>query len=206
MKAHSPSAPKQGSKKSVFGVANSRIHANRIVDHLTNAGFDRGAISILFPGGNPDQGGAAETSPSAFPAGRTVQIGLAVGGAIGWLAGLDAFSVPGFGHLIAAGPLCTILSTSPAGPVAAHGVKRALEDLGLHRNSARLYQDQVRDGQILICLQTNEWREAEAARKVFLAMGAANISISGPKASGLLKRAFSRVARRMECLTPEFEH
>jgi hypothetical protein len=34
---------------SVFGVASSRLQANRIVNHLANAGFARDDISVLFP-------------------------------------------------------------------------------------------------------------------------------------------------------------
>jgi hypothetical protein len=46
--------------------------------------------------------------------------------------------------------------------------------------------------QLLICLQASEWREAEAARKIFQVLGASNITLGGEKASHLLAQSFQR--------------
>ncbi len=185
------------SRKTVFGVASSRIQANRIVDHLANAGFEPEDISVMFPDSNELGRGTQESPASAAVGnGTALQIGLAVGGAIGWLAGLDTFSAPGVGHFIAGGPLGLILGAAGGTSSASRGVQQALVGLGMRRHAANLYQDRLKEGQILICLQTDEWRQADAARKIFQAMGASNISISGSRASRLLKRAFSRVVKR----------
>ena len=191
----------------MFGVASSRIQANRIVDHLANAGFDRAGVSILFPDGKGEGPLAVEPdSSSELRHDTTLQIGLAVGGALGWLAGLDVFSAPGLGHYVAGGPLGAALTGATAGPVAAKGIKHALVSLGIRHHDARFYQNRLREGQILICLQAGEWREADAARKIFQALGAANITISGSKAARMLTRAFSRASgpRRRAQLTPQF--
>ncbi len=188
--------PGDEGKKTVFGVANSRLQANRIVDHLANAGFTRDHISVVLPEAKE---GRSETALAANRSlAHAARIGLAVGGTISWLVGWDAFTAPGFGHLVAAGPVGAILTGAAAGSGAGRRVRRALVGLGLRRKCAELYRDQVKEGQILVSLETSNWREAEAARKIFLAMGAANVAIGGSKASGLLAREFVETAHRLE--------
>ena len=163
--------------KSVFCIASSRIQANRIVDHLANAGFSPSDVSVIFPDRNPPAPIGDYRSGVA-----TVGLGLALGGVLEWLSGAGAFSAPGAGSLIACGPIGGILkrhaSRSPA-----RDVKTVLVDMGISRNDAKLYQDSVKDGQVLVCLHADDWREADAARKIFQAVGATNISILGEKAS-----------------------
>ena len=181
----------------MWGVVSSRIQAYRIVDHLTNAGFDRDEVSVLFPDGNEDLNHAlASHETAANVKGMTVRIGLVVGGALGWLAGLNAFSIPGYGHLIAGGPVGVILTGAVTGSIAREGIHRTFVEWGIRRNEAELYLSKVKNGQILVCLQAKRWREADAARRIFQAMDASNITISGAKVSGLLHRALSRVAGR----------
>jgi hypothetical protein len=92
--------------------------------------------------------------------------------------------MPGLGSLAACGPIGRILKGRVARS-ADTGVKAALVDMGISRNEAGLYQDNIKDGQLLVCFHANDWREADAARKIFQAMGASNISILGEKASSL---------------------
>jgi len=177
-------------KKSVFGVASSRLQANRIVDHLANAGFAHDDISLLLPVRKDEESHASERGMHMFAGRSAAQIGIAVGGAIGWLAGWHALSVPGFGHFVAAGPLGAVMTGATSGSTATGRVRQALAGLGLRGGSAGFYRDQVKEGQILVSLQTNHWHEANAARKIFEVMGAANITIGGPKASGALAGRF----------------
>lgn len=57
------------------------------------------------------------------------------------------------------------------------------------------------DDPVLICLRADAWKEAEAARKIFQAMGATNVSLGGEKAARLLKGTFqqSEAAPEFQC-------
>ncbi len=177
--------------RSVFCVASSRIQANRIVDHLTNAGFAAGDISVVFPDGNAGRATDADRRGESVAASG---LGLALGGMMGWLAGNAVFSLPGFGPLVTCGPIGGVFKAS-ASRAPKHGVKTALVNMGIPRNEAGLYQENVRGGQVLVCFHANDWREADAARKIFQAMGASNISILGDKASALLPPGLSGQGR-----------
>lgn len=168
--------------RSVLCVASSRIQANRIVDHLANAGFAAGDISVVFPNGNTGHTTDVDRRGDSVAA---VGLGLALGGVLGWLAGNQVFSMPGFGPLVACGPIGGVFKANTSRAPKCD-VNTALVDMGIPRNEAGLYQENVRDGQVLVCFHANDWREAVAARKIFQAMGASNISILGEKASALL--------------------
>ncbi len=183
------------SKKSVFGVASSRIEAYRIVDHLLNAGFDLDDISVLLPDGNNEGSLAGEKAKPSCCGGTATGIGPAAGGALRWLPGMGAFSVPDFGVLMAGGPLGAVPTGTSASRAAHCGFKSTLTGMGIHDGDASLYHSRVKEGRILICLHTREWRDADAARKIFQAMSATNITITGEKASGMLTRSFSGAAK-----------
>jgi hypothetical protein len=103
-----------------------------------------------------------------------------LGGVLGWLAGKGVFSIPGCTPLLACGPMGGIFKGAITRS-RRRGMKTMLMDLGISRVEAGLYEDKVTDGQVLVCLHANDWREAEAAQKMFQAVGAADITILGQK-------------------------
>lgn len=169
--------------KLVFCVTSSRIQANRIVDHLTNAGFPPADVSVIFP--NETGEASDQAVADADRGGNNVAIvgfGLAVGGVLGWLAGREVFSLPGFGPLAACGPIVGMLKRATR-HAPGHDVKAALVGMGVKRKQAAGYEENVSGGHVLVCFHANDWRDADAARRIFQAMDASNISILGDKAS-----------------------
>jgi hypothetical protein len=98
-------------------------------------------------------------------AGRTVAGGAAsgatAGGVIGAIAGLAVANgiLPGLGSLFVAGPIATALgltgaaATTAAGALtgaAAGGIVGALTGIGVSTTDAKLYEQKVRDGGILV--------------------------------------------------------
>ena len=70
------------------------------------------------------------------------------------------------------------LTGATARPVAAQGIKHALVGLGIRHHDARFYQSRLREGQILhLPAGQGMARWPHAARKIFQALGAANITI-----------------------------
>lgn len=160
-------------KKSVFGVALSYFQANRIVNHLANAGFSRDTISMLFAGRAASGGASAAGSKS-----RTQTLATDV----------ENHSSPRFKAFKAGGSSTGgepgVAAVAPAGLKAGAGPDGA-----------------VTDDPVLICLRADAWREAEAARKIFQAMGATNVSLGGEKAVRLLAGTFqqSDAAPQFQC-------
>src|SRR3954449_10428269 len=80
-----------GKNTAVFGIFDTRAHAERAVDQLNRAGFSTQNISVLMSDKDSSHEFAAEKNtkaPEAAAAGAGV--GGGVGGAVGLLAGLGA--------------------------------------------------------------------------------------------------------------------
>jgi hypothetical protein len=152
------------SKKSVFGVASSHFEADRIVNHLADAGFSRNSISVVVPGKSARRDACKR----------------------GWMSGSDVsagdggqLAPPRFDPFMAGGSLTGgVLGVAAVAPASLKpGTARACSGA---------------DDPVLICLRANAWREAEAARKIFQAMGASNISLGCEEAFRLLAETFQQ--------------
>src|SRR4051794_41812379 len=97
-------------KKSVIGIVETQIQAERVVDQLQQRGVASGDISVLFPDKRGTKDFAHEHNTKA-PEGAVAGAGAGgvVGGTLGLLAGICALAIPGGGPLLAGG--------APLGPV-----------------------------------------------------------------------------------------
>src|SRR5688572_21118437 len=96
--------------KAVFGIASTYVQAETIVEALKAEGFANTDISVLFPDKQGSQDFAFENNTKA-PEGAVAGAGSggAVGGILGWLAGIGSLAIPGAGPFVAAGPLMAAL-------------------------------------------------------------------------------------------------
>jgi hypothetical protein len=160
-------------QKAVFGIANE-LQADEILNQLKLAGFSSNAVSVLVPSGTRDLGHEAHTKA---PEGATAGAGTGgvLGGAIGWLAGIGALAIPGLGPFIAAGPIMAALGGAAVG-AAVGGVTGALVGMGIPEYEAKLYEDKIREGNILISVHTENGDERRRAREIFERAGAQHVS------------------------------
>lgn len=165
--------------KAVFCIADTREKAELIVDRLRALGFSGEDISVLMP----DRSGThdfAHKKATKAPEGTVAGAGTGgvIGGALGYLAGIGALTIPGIGPLIAAGPIMAALSGAAVGG-AVGGVTGALVGMGMPEYEAKRYAGKVEDGNILVSAHTEDSDEASAARVVFKKAGATDISSAG---------------------------
>lgn len=89
---------------------------------------------------------------------------VTLGGAIGVALGAIAVVLPGFGALLAAGPLAVAMGGLTAG-VGIGGIVGLLRDHGISEDEAHFYSDGVKRGGALVTVHgVSEAREAEARR------------------------------------------
>ena len=98
-----------------------------------------------------------------------------LGGALGWLVGIETLAIPGLGPFIAAGPLMAALSRAAAG-AALGGVTGALIGLGIPEYEAKRYEGKIKAGNILISVHAQESTARARAKKIFESAGAKDIS------------------------------
>ncbi len=168
--------------KTVVAVFSKEDTARNGIENLRQAGFDR-EISILARDDNRGQGqkqdqgnlnmGLETGDLSSDDMG--VSDGIGTGGVLGGLAGLaagaGALVIPGLGPLIAVGPIAGLLSGAAAG-----GVAGGLLDMGIPESEGREYENDVRQGKILVSVQAADNR-ADQANRILKEQGADQVRI-----------------------------
>ncbi|MDB6065652.1 MAG: hypothetical protein JWR26_1860 [Pedosphaera sp.] len=163
-------------KRSVFGLVKSETDASEIVEGLQAAGFSNTDISVLFPDKTGTKDFAHEKSTKA-PEGATTGggTGFVLGGALGWITGIGTLAIPGAGPFIAAGPILAALSGAAVG-AAIGGIAGALIGMGIPEYEAKRYEGQIKDGNILISIHTEDSDQADHAKDILEHGGATDIS------------------------------
>src|SRR6202047_524735 len=165
--------------KAVFGIARSEAQAVAIADQLRVAGVSENDISVLFPDKQGTKDFAHEQHTKAPEGAATGATGGAVvGGALGWMVGIGALAIPGLGPFIAAGPIMAALAGA-AGGAAAGGITGALIGMGIPEYEAKRYEGKVKDGNILMSVHTEDSKERERAKEIFVKGGAEDIAYTG---------------------------
>jgi uncharacterized membrane protein len=137
-------------EKTVIAFYNSRDEAEQSVKQLREKGFKDNEISILA---KDDEQSSGQDQEMSFQ-NQNLTDGTMTGGAIGGLAGLamgaGALLIPGFGPLIAAGPLAGVLTGALTG-----GVAGGLVDYGIPEESSRKFEEHLQSGKVLAIIKTD---------------------------------------------------
>ncbi len=154
-------------KKAVFGIVKTHSEAEALVRSLKQVGFSSNDISVLFPDKEGTRDFAHEKNTKA-PEGAVAgsATGGVAGGTLGLLVGIGALAIPGFGPLIAAGPLLAALSGAAVG-AAVGGLTGALVGMGIPELEAKQYEGKIKDGNILVSVHTEDGKEVDRAKEVF---------------------------------------
>lgn len=141
--------------KTVVAVFSSKERAEKAVNSLREAGFDK-EISIVAKKEGNDEGSMSMGDEN------NISDGAATGGIIGGLAGLamgaGALVIPGLGPLIAAGPIAGMLSGAATG-----GLAGGLIDWGIPEAESQEYEEDVRQGRVLVSVRASDSKADEAA-------------------------------------------
>lgn len=150
--------------KTVVALYRHLADAHRAVEELVEAGFEREAISLALA---DREGKHAEVvaAPDDEDRGEGLADGAMIGGALGGIAGLlfglAAFSIPGIGPLVVAGPLYTAVMGAGIGGLGG-GLLGALTGIGVPAAEAAYYAEGLQRGFALLAVAAanNGIREA----------------------------------------------
>jgi hypothetical protein len=188
-------------KIAIFGVYSSREAAGEALDQFKSTGFQDADISVLLSGeqgarkiekiesqepkdakekvkdltsketkdissGRSTDADAKDTkAPQGAATGAG--IGAALGGSLGWLAVLPALAIPGLGPLLIAGPLLGAFTGAAAG-----GAVGVLVGVGIPEDEAKLYEDRLKKGGVLVSVHAGTSEELDRARNILQRTGA----------------------------------
>lgn len=176
-----------GKNTAVYGLYRNETELNGGVDALRAAGFRNTDISVLFPDNRGTKDFAHEKNtkaPEGTAAGATS--GMAIGGALGWLAGIGALAIPGIGPFIAAGPIVAALAGAGAGG-AVGGLLGALVGMGIPEYEAKRYEGRIRSGGILMSVHCDDSEWVGRAKQILKETGAEDIGSAGEATADFAK-------------------
>ncbi|HEX8923714.1 MAG TPA: general stress protein [Patescibacteria group bacterium] len=159
----------------VLAVFSNRDNADSAVTELQTQGFNPKDISVIMR--NPDDSQKVVTTQGGSKMAEGSFAGATTGGLVGALAGLlvgvGAIIIPGIGGILIGGPIAAALGLTGAAAttisgavtgVLAGGLVGALASLGLPENEARIYENKIREGAVLIAVPvTNEQSQTAVA-------------------------------------------
>lgn len=161
-----------------IGIFENRSDAEGAIDELRALGIAEADISYIY---SVDEGESVVKDGNK--AGEGAASGATTGAVLGAIAGLAVANgiLPGFGSLFVAGPIATALgltgaaATTAAGAMtglAAGGIIGALAGLGVPDTEARVYEERVKRGGILL---TAKSLNPAAVRDIFAKHNAAEV-------------------------------
>lgn len=146
----------------VLGVFTDSKEADKAVNELRDLGYKAKDISIITKQGGRYVGGFVGTSAAEGAVGGITTGGI-LGGVTGLLIGIGAITIPGIGGLLVGGPIAAALGLSGAAAttftgvvtgVVAGGLVGALVGLGIPEEDARVYEERIKQGAMLIAVPT----------------------------------------------------
>lgn len=162
----------------VYGLFDSYTQADRAVIALLQSGFTKDNVSVMAREESlPHVTAAHENITDGAAEGATA--GAAIGGITGLLAGLGALTIPGFGPILAAGPIISALSSVVAGAgvgAVAGGIVGALVDWGIPDNVASVYAEGIEEGGVLLAVEVQDDEQEEEVKEVMMELNAEEIN------------------------------
>ena len=158
--------------KVVVGVFHDRNQAEEALETLQEQGFDRD-ISLIAR--DEQEGGEENSGQESSMGGQDLSEGTFTGGALGGIAGLlagvGALLIPGIGPIIAAGPIAATLTGVVTG-----GIAGGLIDFGIPEERGEFFEEQVRQGGILVSMKAGDDR-VEHAASILREHGASDVEV-----------------------------
>jgi hypothetical protein len=160
--------------KTIVGLFRTMDEAQNAVQGLMDSGIRRDDISVVARDeqGGMRQNAVGDSDGAAEGAGAGALGGTVVGGAIGLLVGAGLLAIPGIGPVLAAGPLAaaigTAAATAGAGALGAGigaatgGLMGGLIGAGVPEEDARIYNESVQRGDVLVSATADDSSAANA--------------------------------------------
>jgi len=158
----------------VVGVYDGPSHAEQALNGLKAAGFTPAQVSVVAKDKRDVKQMADNTDMAGEGAATGAVTGGVLGGLAGFLVGISAMVIPGIGPIVGTGILVSTLAGAGIG-AATGGLVGALTGQGVSEEDAKGYEENVRQGSILLTVQANSEAQEAEARRVFESTGGGSV-------------------------------
>lgn len=172
----------------VIGIFSDKMQAEAAINSLELKGYDPKDLSVIVK----DQAPLSETGSKGGSIAQGAVSGATAGGVLGGLAGLliglGAISIPGVGALLIAGPIAGALGLTGAAAALVSGATTGtlvggllggLVSLGIPDEEARVYEQRIREGAVLLAVPASGSAELSDVRNIFNNYSADQIRVVG---------------------------
>jgi len=164
------------SQKSIFCIASSRNHAEKIVYRLKNNGFCNRDVSALFPDASTaEERDATAAAKAARPPGTSE----VPDDSLSWIFGIGPLAIPGIGPYIAAGPIIRALKRASGKST----ISQSLIGMGIPETEAKCYEGKIKHGNVLISFHNEHPEEIARAGVILKGNGGQDICATDESAS-----------------------
>lgn len=170
--------------QTVLGIFTNRADADNAVGELERGGFNPKDLSVITKEVVENEEVVTGTAGNvAEGAVGGVTTGGVIGGLAGLLVGVGALTIPGVGAILIGGPLAAALGLTGAAATAvsgavtgavAGGLVGALVGLGLPEETAKIYEERVREGGVVLAVYCR-LEEQDRVRSILQAHNATQI-------------------------------
>lgn len=167
-----------GDRRTVLAVFDDTAAAIAALNSLRDAAFTADQISVIARDCATTREMADNSELVSEEAGKGAIVGTLMGGLAGWLIGISALAIPGIGPVIGAGIIGTALAGAGIG-AAAGGLIGALGAYGIPEEDARGYEEEVRQGRVLLTVHAVDDEQAQQANAIFASAGGQRVQSYG---------------------------
>jgi len=150
--------------KRIVGIFNTEEKALRAIERLRADGYTDSEISVVTSNKESYDRLSRVVGDEIVKDGEGADgavAGMATGGVIGGigglLLGLGALAIPGVGPIVAAGPIAAAITGALAGGTIG-GIAGALMDYGIPEEDAKVYEERINAGDIMVLVDDDETR------------------------------------------------
>jgi hypothetical protein len=165
-----------------------KMQAEAAINSLELKGYDPKDLSVIVKDSAPlgETGSKGGSIAQGAVSGATA--GGVLGGLAGLLIGLGAISIPGVGALLIAGPIAAALGLTGAAAALVSGATTGtlvggllggLVSLGIPDEEARVYEQRIREGAVLLAVPASGSAELSDVRNIFNNYSADQIRVVG---------------------------
>ena len=160
--------------KTVLAIFNNKTDADLAVSHLTQLGHRAKNMSFILKDDTYQSERGSKGGAAAGMGGGAVAGGV-IGGFAGLLIGIGAIAVPGIGAFLIGGPIVSALGLTGAAAatvtgvttgVLAGGLLGGLVSLGIPEETAKAYEQKVREGGVLLAVPIMQEEDYDRVHEV----------------------------------------
>lgn len=170
VQAESDNLTSPDDRRTVLAVFEETDKAIAALNGLRDDGFTADQVSVVARDEATTRAMADNSELVSAEAGKGALVGTLLGGLAGWLIGLSSLAIPGIGPVIGAGIIGAALAGAGIG-AAAGGLIGALGAYGIPEEDARGYEEEVRQGRVLLTVHAADDRQTLRADTILTGAG-----------------------------------